>query len=310
MTPIGWYQSMHAYSGERWWPFLLILGFTAVVGAAAFVAFEHRDTGSGLWAARPGPDTASRSLGSGGLGLAWRLQRPSLYGWALGLFLAGVSYGTIGDDVSALLGDSELSRDFFGGGAEVALDAFFAFATIQLSVMAAGFTISSALRPRGEEDQERLEPLLATGLSRRRWLLGHVSVTVGGTLTTMAALGVGFAVGYGAVTGKWDRLGDLTAASLVLVPGVLMLGAVALLLHGWVPRWAVLAWVGLVYCAFVQFFGELLDLPQWALDLSPISHMGTYPAGSVDWTGFTVVLGLATLAGVLGMWGFLRRDVC
>ena len=31
LSPIGWYQGMHAYSGERWWPLLLLVVFTALV---------------------------------------------------------------------------------------------------------------------------------------------------------------------------------------------------------------------------------------------------------------------------------------
>ena len=46
----------------------------------------------------------------------------------------------------------------------------------------AGFASSSALRPHGEEDAGRVEALLSTALRRRDWLLGHVLVTVVGTV--------------------------------------------------------------------------------------------------------------------------------
>jgi ABC-2 type transport system permease protein len=178
-----------------------------------------------------------------------------------------------------------------------------------LAVIAAGFTVSSALRPRAEEDQGRLETLLSTALPRHRWLLGHLSITVAGTLLVMAAAGVGIGTGYGLVSGDWERFGPLVAACLVQVPGVLVLGAVARLLHGWQPRAAPLAWIGLVFAAVVMFFGELLDFPEWLVDLSPLTHLGSYPAGSVDWTGFAFVLSGAALASLAGLWGFTRRDV-
>ena len=62
-----------------------------------------------------------------------------------------------------------------------------------LALIAAGFAISSALRPRGEEDAGRVEALLATGLPRRAWLLGHVVVTVGGTVLVLGARAWGWA---------------------------------------------------------------------------------------------------------------------
>ena len=63
------------------------------------------------------------------------------------------------------------------------------------------FAISSALRPRSEEENGHLEALCATGLSRRRWLLGHVAMTVGGVLAVLAAAGVGLGGSYALVTG-------------------------------------------------------------------------------------------------------------
>ncbi len=308
LSPIGWYQGMHAYSGERWWPLLLILALAAVVTSAAYVAFDRRDLGSGLWVARPGPAHASAGLRSG-TGLAWRLQRPSLYGWILGMFLAGLSFGTFGDDVEALLGDSPAARSMFGMGSEIVLDAFYAATAAMLAVIAAGFTVSSALRPRSEEDQGRLEALAATALPRRRWLLGHLAVTVVGTAVVMVITGLGVGLGYGLVSDDWGRYWRLVGACVVMIPPVLVLGALARALHGWLPRAATLAWLGLVFCAVVLYFGDLLDFPQWVLDLSPFTHVGTYPAGSVDWWGVGGVLAVAALLSGAGLWRFGRRDL-
>lgn len=308
LSPIGWYQAMHAYSGERWWPLLLLAGFTVAAGLAAHVVFDRRDFGSGLWAARPGPERASAQLGSG-LGLAWRLQRGSSAGWVLGMLLLGLTFGTFGDDVDTLVGDSEVTRAMYGGGAEVTLDSFYAASCAMLAVIAAGYTISSALRPRAEEEQGRLETLLSTALPRRRWLIGHAAITVTGTLLVLAATGVGLGAGYGLVSGDWERFPSLLGACLVLVPGVLVLGAVAWLLHGWIPRSATLSWFGLVLCAVVMFFGELLDLPRWVVDLSPLSHLGSYPAGAVEWSGFAWLLVVAVVAFLTAVHGFTRRDV-
>jgi ABC-2 type transport system permease protein len=93
ISPIGWYQSMHAFSGLRWWPALLpaVGALAAVVGARA--VFDRRDFGSGVIAARPGPARAAAGLTSG-LGLAWRLQRSAFAAGAVGLVRGGVSYAT------------------------------------------------------------------------------------------------------------------------------------------------------------------------------------------------------------------------
>ena len=112
LSPIGWYQGMHAFSGLRWWPALLLLAGAAVSTLAAYAVFQRRDIGSGVLAARPGPDRAGAGL-RGPLGLAWHLQRASVIGWTAGLFLMGLAYGSIGNDVGDLVGDSETSQDLF-----------------------------------------------------------------------------------------------------------------------------------------------------------------------------------------------------
>ena len=201
LSPIGWYQGMHAYSGERWWPLLLLLAFTGIVLAAAYLAFGYRDFGAGLWQARPGPDTADPALRNA-LVLSWRLQRGSVAGWTLGMLLGGLAYGTIGEDVKSLIGDSALSQDIFLGGPGAIVDAFYATAALMLTLIASGFTISSAMRPRKEEEEGRLEALLATALDRRRWWLDNVAITVAATVVIVAAGGFGMGLGFALVTGE------------------------------------------------------------------------------------------------------------
>ena len=80
LSPIGWYQAMHAFSGVRWWPLVLLLLLAALSVSAGLAVFARRDHGSGVIADRAGPARASRALGSP-LGLAWRLQRGAVLGW-------------------------------------------------------------------------------------------------------------------------------------------------------------------------------------------------------------------------------------
>ena len=66
--------------------------------------------------------------------------------------------------------------------------------------------------------------------------------------------------------------------TLQYVAPTLWLGAIAALLHGLAPRWAMLAWLGLGLAVVVAFFGPLLRLPQWLQDLSPSEHLALVPA--------------------------------
>lgn len=308
LSPIGWYQAMHPFSGLRWWPALLLVAGTAVAAAVAYRLFVGRDYGSGVLAARPGPPRAPASL-SGGFGLAWRLQRAPMLSWTAGMFALGLVYGSMGNDVSDLVGDSETSQEMFLQGSSDIVEGFYATSMIMLALIVCGFAISSTLRPRGEEDDGHLEVVLATALPRSRWLLAHVAMTVAGTAAALAAAGVGLAVGYSLVTGTSDELWHLSVPLLQYAPAVLVLSGVARLLYGVSPRLMVVAWLPLVLAAVVMLFGDLLSIPQWVQDVSPFEHLALVPAQDVDWAALVGVALVAVALSVAGQLAFRWRDV-
>jgi len=308
LSPIGWYQAMHAYSGLRWWPALIMMAAAVSSAAVAFGLFGRRDIGAGLLADRPGPGEAGAGLRSG-LGLAWRLQRGAVYGWTAGLLFTGLSYGSIGDSVEDLVGDSDFAKAFGAGVTDNLVDGFYASAIVQLALIACGFAISSTLRPRAEEEAGHSEVLLATGLSRRAWLGGHLLVTVGGTALALAMGGLGLGIGYAATTGDGGAVLRYAWPVLPYLAPVLTLSAVARLLYGLVPRGLVVAWLPLVLAVVVLIFGDVLQLPQWLQDVSPFEHLALVPAEDFDVVPVLVVAALATLLSVGGQIAFRRRDI-
>ena len=244
LSPIGWFQGMHAFSGLRWWPLGLLVLAAAGVGAVALWTFGRRDHGSGVLAARPGPSRASAFLVTP-FGLAWRLQRGAVIGWTLSLFLTGLSYGSLGSDVGTLLGDSATTEDMFVRGGTDLVQGFYATSIMMLALMCCGYAISTALRPRHEEASGIVEVLLATGLSRGRWLGVQVVLTVLGTFAVILAAGLGLGIGYGLAAQDFDTGWSFTLATIPYAAPVLVMSALARLLHGLAPRLASLAWVGL-----------------------------------------------------------------
>jgi ABC-2 type transport system permease protein len=308
LSPIGWGQAMHAFSGERWWPALISVATVVVLSLVARLLFERRDFGAGMWAAPPGPAAAGRFL-HGSLGLAWRLQRGSAIGWAAGLFLTGLAYGAIGDDIKDLMGSSQFSKDVFGQGGGSLVDSFYAVAALMLSLIAAAFSISSTLRPRGEEEGGHAEALLATSLPRWRWAATNLVVTVGGTVAVVGVAGLGLGLGYAGVTGDGSAVLRLFGATVPYIAAVLVLVALTWLAYGLAPRWASLGWLALTYCVVVMFFGDVLRFPQWVKDISPFSHLALVPAQSFDWEPLLWLLVLASVICAAGFIALQRRDL-
>jgi ABC-2 type transport system permease protein len=308
LSPIGWFQAMHAFSGLRWWPLGLLVVAAAGVGTVALWTFGRRDHGSGVLAARPGPSRASASLVTP-FGLAWRLQRGAVIGWTLGLFLTGLSYGSLGSDVGSLLGDSATTEEMFVRGGTDLVQGFYATSILMLALMCCGYAISTALRPRHEEASGIVEVLLATGLSRGRWLGVQVLLTVLGTLAVVLAAGLGLGIGYGLAARDFDTGWSFTLATLPYAAPVLVMSALARLLHGLAPRLASLAWLGLVFAVVVMLFGPLLQLPEWVQDISPFHHLALAPAEDFRWAPFLVLAAIAAATSLVGQALFRRRDV-
>src|SRR5680860_38473 len=309
LSPMGWSQQVRAFGDERWWPMGISLGLAAAAVVAAALLAERRDLGAGIVPARPGPAQAAPML-SGPAGLALRLQRGSIIGWVAGVFIGGAAFGSMSREIQQMVESNPTLADFFASaGRATIVDAFLSTAMLMMSLLGAGFAVSSALRLRGEEASGRLEPLLATGLSRSRWMLGSLLVTLMGTAAVTAAGGIGIGLSHGLVSRDLSAVPEMLGYALVYLPAVLVLAALAVLLIGWLPRFALAAWGVLAVCIVVGWLGGLLEFPSWFENLSPFTHTPAVPTDDVAITPLVVLGLLVTLATSLGVVGFRRRDV-
>jgi ABC-2 type transport system permease protein len=242
------------------------------------------------------------------VGLAWRLQRGALIGWTAGSALLGVAYGSVAKSIGQWVEDNPDLAEFFSGADVV--DSYLALTMLISAVIAAAFGVTSALHARGEETDERAEPVLATPTGRVTWLGSHVSVALVGSALVVVAAGIGEGLAYGLSVSDIGQVPRLVAVALVYVPAVWLVVALAVLGFGWVPRLAaVAAWAVVGYCAVVALFADSFDLPRWSQQASPFTHTPQAPVDDVAGQPL-VLLGAAVLATLLcGAVGLRRRDI-
>lgn len=307
LSPMGWAQRARPFAGDDWWTLgLLAAGCIALVGAT-FVLLDRRDLGSGLVSPRPGPARAAPALTTP-VGLAVRLQRPALAGWLAGLVLAGVAYGSVGNDVADLVGDSQSIEDIIARAGGDLTDSFFQSSLLTLALLGGGYAISSALRLRSEEAGGRLEPLLATAVSRRRWAASHTALALVGSAVVMLAVGLAIGITFAVVARDGGQVARLTGAALAFVPALWVLVGVAVALFGLAPRAVGAAWGALVLCLVIGLFGEVFDLPTWVRDVSPFQHVPRMPVEGFSPVPAVVLTSVAAALLVVGFVGFRRRD--
>jgi ABC-2 type transport system permease protein len=309
LSPIGWAQKTRPFAGDRWWPLLVMVAATVSLLTGAVALANRRDVGSGLIPPRPGPSRAAPRLGRP-VGLALRLQRGSVIGWSVGLFLIGVVYGAIANDVDEFVKDNETVRDVMapGGGASIT-DSYLSRTLLIAALLGAGYAISSAFRMRSEETALRAEPVLATPVSRPRWVASQLAVTLAGSVVVLAAAGLGTGLAYGLAAGDLGQVPRLVGAALAYTPAVWVLVGLATALFGLAPRSVFAPWALLAVCFVVGLLDELLDLPTWIKDISPFEHTPSLPAADLAVAPLAVLAALAAALAYAGFVGFRHRDV-
>jgi ABC-2 type transport system permease protein len=262
-----------------------------------------------MFAPRPGP------AGAGIVGNVWGLQLElnsgSLIAWLIAFTGLGLLFGTLASSISDLIAQNPEIAEILASGATDAAHLTFAFlATILqiIAIIAAVMGVQVVLRVYAEEIDYRVEPLLAGSLRRTTYLASVALIALLGV--AIALLVAGAALGLVAAA-KDDSISaaDVVWQSLVTIPAVWTLVGLALAAVGAAPRIRLIAWLGVVATFGLTILGPTFNLPEWALDISPLHHVPNVTAPSPDWAALGWLAGFAVAFLAIGFVGFRRRDV-
>lgn len=309
LSPIGWAQQVRAFAGDRFALLLLPLMVTAVLALAAFAIAARRDIGAGLIAERTGHARGGRLLGTP-WGLAWRLQRGLLYGWLAAYVVLSSVIGGVVSDLSDMMATPQVAAMVEAlGGSAVLIDSFIAMEFSVIAFVTAAYGIAVARRIAAEESAGHSEVVLATAVSRTRYLFSHTVIAIAGTAVLTLAQGVSFALADAAAVGSTAHVLAEIGAALVWLPAIWVAVAIAVLLVGVAPRLIVLAWAALVAFMLISEVGMLLEWPQWVLDASPFAHIPLMPGAAMDWAPIGVLTAIAAALIAIGSARFAGRDL-
>lgn len=307
LSPLAWTQQMRPFVDVRWWP-LLLSGLVLLATVAAYALSGRRDVGAGLLPARLGRAEASASL-STPFGLAFRQQRASVIGWGTGLFIFAVASGSLSDSVTEAVAENPQMGEVFAANGQDPTDGFYATMALFFALLIAAFAVTSVLRLRSEERSGHTEAVLATAVSRGRWISAWLIFTVLASTFLLAVSGLG--VGLGAVGGAAGAsvIGEVTVATMAFLPAVLVVIGVAAALFGSRPGWSVWSWLLVGYAFFFGMFGALLDLPDFIADISPFNHLTVMPLAGLEAVPLVALAIIAAALLTIGRALFQHRDL-
>ncbi|MEU4294061.1 ABC antibiotics transporter [Kribbella sp. NPDC026596] len=282
LSPIGWGQQTRPFGGAAWWPLLIAVAALGILLGIAVTLASRRDVGRGLWPERRGRAQARQTLLSP-TGLVWRLQRSAFTGWALALTTFGLIFGNLTEQIQGLEGNA---KDWWTetGGTDQIIDAYKVSIIQMAGMFVAIYLVQVLLRMRADETGGTLESVLASGVTRARWLRAHLVNAIAGCVVLMVLFAVSMGLAAGQVLGDTGiQVRELVWAGIVQVPGILVMGAAVAAVLCAVPRWSVpISWAILLSALVVgPMFGPGLNLPAWVQNLSPFTHSPKAPAVAV-----------------------------
>lgn len=309
VNPLGWMSQTQPGTADRWWPLALGAGLALTLVLLAFVLQRHRDFGQGVIVPGPGP---ARGRIRGPWALVVRLNRGPFLTWALVALLLGAVFGYFTSSVGDILAGNEMVQAVLAAGATSQADLTAAFLVTILSLIGIILAVPGVqlmLKVRGEELEDRVEPLIATALTRRRYYLTNLLTA---HLLGMALVGVaGALLGVVAqLTGAEVTVTDVLRQTAATLPATATVIAVAVLVVGARPAVSgIAAWAGVLASFGLTLLGPTFNLPGWALGISPFYHVPQVGSATATWTGLVVVGCVALVFTVAGWAGFQRRDL-
>ncbi|MFI7545008.1 ABC transporter permease [Actinoplanes sp. NPDC049599] len=308
VSPTTWFFQTRPFVDLRWWPLLIPLVTVAVLVPLAYALAARRDVGAGLVAPRRGPADARTSLRSP-LALTLRMQRGLIIAWTLAAVLLGLFYGSLGGQVERMVRENPDTVKAIGNDQLNVVDGFLATMLVYVSILASVLAISSVSRMRSEERSGRGELVLATAVSRLRWMGAAFGVAAVSASIAQVAGGMALALTSSSALGDPSLAGQLTAATFNYLPIPLLFAALSALLFGLSAAAARAAWIAFAGGLFITLFSGFAELPAWVSKLSLFNLPALVPLKPVEPVVLTGMVLAALVATGLGLALFRRRDL-
>jgi ABC-2 type transport system permease protein len=312
LSPFHWTVDHIPLVGFYDWTGLAAVGVVAVIFLALGVElFQRRDLGVTTGISLP--SFPKDVLGvRGPVARAFGEQLPRALAWGLGMgLMGGLLASLVGSFASQIGGDTTISKAFatiFPGYNFASAGAWLQL-YVAIFYIAAGFAaVTFVSKWASDETEGRLEEVLASPMSRARWVIAGGVAAVAAVVLMTAIVAV--AIGVGASAGG-AAAGDALVGSASLGFYALAIVGIGFAVGGLLRTSLAAEITALVVVAtyLVDLLAPALKLPDWFHQLALTAHMGQPMIGQWDLPGVIACLVLAVGGVLVGAWGVTRRDI-
>lgn len=313
LTWFGWTSNYLPLAGVQDWPSLIpVAAVVVILSAIGIEAFARRDLGATANVPTPRLPNSLAGL-RGPIGRASADGVPTALSWGIGLGIFGLLVAGSGKSFIEQLANVpdfvRLLKSIFPDIDIASVGGFLELLFIEFGLVLVGLAAATLVGVwASDETSGRLEFLLATPLSRRRWVVSGGLALFGLVVLVTVISSIGIAVG--AVIAGSDilvpALGTIALglyASAMVGVGVAVAGILGTrFAAGTVAALVIVTW-------FVDIVVPAAGLPKVFHELALTGHYGLPMLGQWDPVGIIVSLALAAGGVALGAWGMKRRDL-
>ncbi|WP_085523749.1 ABC transporter permease [Tuberibacillus sp. Marseille-P3662] len=310
INPLGWTYLTYPFTENNWIPLIFALIFSVIVVTIAFALEGSRDMGAGYLPEREGRESAKKSLLSV-RGLFIKINKGVMIGWLIAFVIMGAAYGSIYGDMQTFLESNEMMKQMFTHSGVSIEESFTGTIMMVMISLVSILPIALVNKLFSEESRLHLSQLYATKVTRSQFYWTSISLAIfAGLVGILLAAG---GLGSTAITAMGDSramdIFDFLAAGYNFLPSVLFFTGLAALALGWAPKLGKVVYAYLGYSFVLNYFGGILDLPEWFSKTAIQSWIPQMPMEAFDASIFITVTVISIALMVIGYLGYSRRDM-
>ena len=302
LTPFGWVKVVKPYQhdGNQWLPTII---FTAVLLLMSIpIIVVNRDLHSQWVRLR---SRKYRAAGWGPWSLWWRLQGPVIVWWAVAIIFVSTGFFAMTGEMNSVIENSPGTAELAAQMVPDLQNAYAYMSGIIVGLIVCCMAIQLVLAGYKAENQGLVTLILTTEQRRPMLFLQNFLYTMIATIMTL--IPAAFLSAYAAIADSNvsdDQFSTVVWAIIDLIaPAVACCGIAALCLA---IRTGIIAWLVVAASGFLSFFGSLLKLDKWVLDLSVFA----WAPHTVDhYRGAIVLLAIGLGSLLAGTVIFAKRDI-
>ena len=310
LNPLGWTYLTYPFTDNNWIPLIFALIFSSIFVIIAFALEGARDMGAGFLPQREGRERAKKSLLSV-RGLFIKINKGTIIGWLIAFIIMGAAYGSIYGDMQSFLESNEMMKQMFSHAGVSIEESFTGTIMMVMVVLVSILPIALVNKLFSEESRLHLSQLYATQVTRSQfyWTSIIIAIVAGLVGILLSAGGLGGTAVSAMGDSSTMNIFDFIVAGYNFLPSVLFFIGLAGLALGWAPSLGKLVYLYLAYSFFLNYFGGILDLPDWFSKTAIQSWIPQMPMENFDASVFITITVISIVLMIIGYLGYSRRDM-